>query len=385
LAELINLPKMITMNEIIMNYRLYKAKNINDRFITHEMLLKLLSKRKYIEIGKSVEERSINLLQYGNGEKKVMIWSQMHGNESTGTNAILDLLNLLEAQTPFSAKLLSKLTIQIIPMVNPDGTALYQRRNAINIDINRDFIKQQAPETRILKQALYNFSPNVCFNLHDQRRIFNVSGFKNPASISFLAPSEDKARTLTQKRKKTMGIISNINQILQQYAPNRIGRYSDEFYPNAFGDNLQKKGYSPVLIEAGGYPNDWERQHVRYLNWIALAAGLNFIASTDIFSSDYQAYKNIPQNEQRMLDKIFRGITIQKNAHKAVVDLGIMHEENLDPVTRKSIKHSKITQIGDLEAYTGYEEINAKGSMFYKNQRNYPILNEPADFELISI
>ncbi len=376
---------MLMMNEVIINYSLYKEKNINNRFINHGMLLDLLSKREYIEIGKSIEERSINLLQYGSGKKKVMIWSQMHGNESTGTNAVLDLLNLLEVQTPFSAKLLRKLTIQIIPMVNPDGTALYQRRNAINIDINRDFIKQQAPETRVLKQAVYNFSPNVCFNLHDQRRIFNVSGFKNPAAISFLSPSEDKARTLTQKRKETMGIISNINRILQPHAPNCIGRYNDEFYPNAFGDNLQKNGYNTILIEAGGAADDWERQHVRYLNWIALAAGLNFIASTDNFSSDYQAYKNIPQNEQRMLDKIFRQITIQKNAHKAVVDLGIVYEETLDPITRKCIKHSKITQIGDLDAYTGYEEVNAKGYMFYKNQRNYPILNEPADFELISI
>ncbi len=366
-------------------YSKYKEKTIQDRLINHEQLEKLLEKRKTHKVGESVEGRSIYSLQYGKGKKKVILWTQMHGNEATGTNAVLDLLNLLDdPQNDFTQKLQEKLTIQIIPMVNPDGTELVQRRNALHIDINRDYIKRQAPETRILQQAIKDFNPDVCFNLHDQRTIFNVMGTSNPATISFLAPSEDQERTVTEKRKQAMGIIAYMNFVLQQYAPRHVGRYTDEFYPNAFGDNLQKEGYCTILIEGGGSEYDTERQHTRYLNWISLMSALEFIATTDDFTKDYQQYDWIPQNDQKMLDIVYRNVKIKKNNTEAFVDIGVMLNERLNDKERVLVPNPTIEQIGDLEAYFGYKEIEAKGKYFSKSGRTYPILNELADFDLLN-
>lgn len=375
---------MVKMEWSIKNYLNYKEKKIQDRLIDYELLLKLLEKRSAIKIGQSVEGKNLHLLEYGKGKKRIIIWTQMHGNEATGTNAVFDLINWLEdTKNDFSKQILEKVTVQIIPMVNPDGTSLIQRRNAMHIDINRDFIKKQAPETRILQKAIYDYNPEVCFNLHDQRTIFNVRGTSNPATISFLAPSEDEKRTVTDKRKQTMGIIVSINKVLQKYAPNHVGRYTDEFYPNAFGDNLQKEGYCTVLIEAGGSKNDLERQHSRYLNWISLVAGLDCIAFTDNFSDNFSEYDQIPHNDQKMLDIIYRKVKIKKNNIESIVDLGIMLNEKLSPQERKLIKNPTIEQIGDLDAYFGYQEIDAQEKLFSCQNRNYPILNEAADFELI--
>ena len=47
-----------------------------------------------------------------------------------------------------------------------------------------------------------NFNPKFCFNLHDQRTIFGVEGTKNPATISFLAPSEEITRKLLKEERK---------------------------------------------------------------------------------------------------------------------------------------------------------------------------------------
>ncbi|APD08156.1 metallocarboxypeptidase D [Flavobacteriaceae bacterium UJ101] len=368
----------------IKNYSKYKEEKIHNRLIDYKLLCKLLVNRNYLIIGQSVEGRNIHMFEFGKGEKKVMLWTQMHGNEATGTNAIFDLINLLEDQeNPYAKKILERLTLQIIPMVNPDGTELIQRRNAMHIDINRDFIKKQAPETQVLQKAIDNFNPLVCFNLHDQRTIFNVEGTSNPATISFLAPSEDKERTVTNKRKQTMGIISAMNKELQEYAYDHVGRYTDEFYPNAFGDNLQKKGYCTVLIEAGGSKNDLERQHTRYLNWISLIAGLDFISKTDDLSEGYEEYNQIPQNDQKMLDVVYRNVKIKKDTTESIVDLGIMLNEKLNNQQRELVKNPRIEQIGDLDAYFGYEEIDAEGKMFSVQERHYPILNESADFELI--
>ncbi|MFV0531248.1 MAG: M14 family zinc carboxypeptidase [Flavobacteriales bacterium] len=372
------------MHFTIAKYSEYQEKSIHNRLIDHEQLLTLLKRRTFSKIGKSVEGRAIHLLEFGKGKKKILIWTQMHGNEATGTNVVFDLINLLEdLNNEFVKKLNNELTIQIIPMVNPDGTEKVQRRNAMNIDINRDFIKKQAPETQVLQKVIYDFNPDVCFNLHDQRTIFNVKGTSNPATISFLAPSEDERRTITEKRKQTMGIIAYMNKELQKHAPNHVGRYTDEFYPNAFGDNLQKRGYCTVLIEAGGSKKDRERQHSRYLNWISLLAGLDFIASTNDFSKNYTEYDLIPQNDQKMLDIIYRNVKIKKNNTEAIVDLGIMLNEELDDNERKLNQNPKIEQIGDLETYFGYEEIDAQKKLFTIKNRYYPILNESADFKLI--
>ena len=44
-------------------------------------------------IGKSVNCLPIYGLKVGNGPIRVLLWSQMHGNESTATRAVLDILD----------------------------------------------------------------------------------------------------------------------------------------------------------------------------------------------------------------------------------------------------------------------------------------------------
>ena len=45
------------------------------------------------------------------------------------------------------------LTIRAIPMLNPDGAEVFRRRNAQNIDINRDTINLETPEANILLEG----------------------------------------------------------------------------------------------------------------------------------------------------------------------------------------------------------------------------------------
>ena len=83
------------------------------------------------------------------------LWSQMHGNEPTATQAIFDILNFLNSPDFKVEKqeILSNLTLHFLPMLNPDGAELYQRRNTLGIDINRDALRLQSPEGRTLKRV----------------------------------------------------------------------------------------------------------------------------------------------------------------------------------------------------------------------------------------
>ncbi|MDG2073039.1 MAG: M14 family zinc carboxypeptidase, partial [Polaribacter sp.] len=205
-------------------------------------------------IGHSENNVPIHSVKFGSGAKKILIWTQMHGNESTGTKALFDFLNCISSsEDSIFATILMECTVLCIPMLNPDGSLNYTRVNAHQIDLNRDAVDTKAIESKLLRSVLESFKPDYSFNLHDQRTIFGVAGTTNPATISFLAPSEEETRKLTAGRKLTMNVIVSMHRLLQEIIPNHIGRYTDEFYPTATGDNFQKLGFNTILIEAGHY------------------------------------------------------------------------------------------------------------------------------------
>lgn len=287
-----------------------QEENLFGRWITLDAILKVFPKLDYSKIriekiGESEESRDIYQFTAGTGPKKILIWSQMHGNESTGTKALIDFFSFLsQIDDKISQNILSKCTIKAIPILNPDGAQYYTRVNAKKIDLNRDVLDKSAVESRILRSVLDDFKPDFSFNLHDQRTIFGVEGTSNPATLSFLAPSEDENRSLTEGRKLTMNVIVAMNTLLQQIIPNHIGRYTDEFYPTATGDNFQKLGFPTILIESGHYSNDYEREKVREFTFMSILQGVYHISSATNFKK-FENYFTIPNNQENFRDLLY--------------------------------------------------------------------------------
>ena len=274
--------------------------DINPLFKKHEKAFAIS------QIGSSEENKPIMQLKIGKGKKRILLWSQMHGNESTGTRALFDLFNCFSnSNEKVLQEILENCTLLFIPMLNPDGALNYTRVNANDVDLNRDAVDRKAKESKLLRKTLKDFNPEFCFNLHDQRTIFNVEGTKNSATISFLAPSEEITRKLTDGRIATMNVIIAMNNLLQQTIPNCVGRYTDEFYPTATGDNFQKLGYNTILIESGHYPNDYNREETRKYTFFSILQGLHYIATNTSFTV-YKAYFKIPNNDKLFFDIIHR-------------------------------------------------------------------------------
>lgn len=304
-------------------------------------------------LGTSEGGIDIYKLTIGTGPKKILIWSQMHGNESTGTKAVFDLFNFLVSEGEFQIikdRILNACTLVFVPMLNPDGANVFTRVNKNNIDLNRDAVALQAKESRLLRELLDEFSPEFCFNLHDQRTIFNVEGTKNPATISFLAPSEEVERKLTKGRIETMSVIVAMNSYLSQSIPHHIGRYTDEFYPTATGDNFQKLGHNTILIEAGHYYDDYDRDIVRKFNFFAMLEGLRFISVNDEFSN-YKPYFDIPNNDKMCYDIIYRNV-LRNNG--VVEDVAYQYEY----IVKNGLLESYTTEVnsGDLSSFIAHKE-----------------------------
>lgn len=336
------------------NYSKIKESEISGRWITlkdieplYEKLATSIQKKR---IGESEEGRDIYQLKFGYGKRKILIWSQMHGNESTGTKALFDFLNFIKyfSDTKIVKSIIENTEIIMIPILNPDGAEQYTRVNANEIDLNRDAVALKAKESKLLRKILDDFNPDFCFNLHDQRTIFGVEGTKNPATISFLAPSEEISRKITKGRKETMNVIVRMNSLLQELIPNHIGRYTDEFYPTATGDNFQKLGHNTILIEAGHYPEDYEREIVRKFNFYALLQGIYHVSTAKNFEN-HTDYFSIPNNIKNFYDVIYR----TKNNEKDVAYQYVESVEN----GKFALTLTKEKE-GNLSTFLGHKEFN---------------------------
>ena len=120
--------------------------------------------------GESYEGRSILCATIGSGSNRVLAWSQMHGNEPTHTAALLDLIGFLQRDPDHETAqaILEGSTLSLVLMLNPDGAERYQRRNAQDLDINRDALHLASPEGRILHDLVESLHPQFALNLHNQ-------------------------------------------------------------------------------------------------------------------------------------------------------------------------------------------------------------------------
>ncbi len=126
-------------------------------------------------IGKTARGRNLYAARVGSGDRVMVVTSAIHGNEKTGTEALLHWLQHIgSSQTAETKTLLEGITFVAVPMINPDGGELnrrqndlpwsevvqmfpqlagaepawYYSRNAGGFDLNRDFNPDLAYEPR---------------------------------------------------------------------------------------------------------------------------------------------------------------------------------------------------------------------------------------------
>ncbi|MBO0593731.1 peptidase M14 [Cellulophaga sp. E16_2] len=355
--------------ELYDTYDAYKEPTLTKRRIKHNEIQPLIDKFRTKEgytvkkVGTSIEGRPLSLISVGSGETNVFLWSQMHGDEPTATQAIFDILNFLDSNEFQTEKesILSNLTLHFLPMLNPDGAEVFTRRNTLGIDINRDALALQSPEGRTLKKIRDSLNADFGFNLHDQSTYYNAERTDKPATISYLAPAYNYEKEINDVRGNAMKIIVFMNRIIQNYAPGQVGRYNDDFEPRAFGDNIQKWGTSAILIESGGYKNDTEKQEIRKLNYVSILSAIYTISTKSYSEIAIADYDKIPENDRKLFDLKIENINYELLGKTYTLDLGIQRFETDKPNHQDFWVSSSIVEQGDLSTYYGYETFDASG------------------------
>ncbi|HET8762199.1 MAG TPA: hypothetical protein VFM12_02225, partial [Gemmatimonadales bacterium] len=75
----------------------YHVKAITNRRFTHDQFWQAVAPSvasaalRTEQVGRSMQGRSIQTVTFGHGPTTVLLWSQMHGDESTATMALADI------------------------------------------------------------------------------------------------------------------------------------------------------------------------------------------------------------------------------------------------------------------------------------------------------
>lgn len=353
-----------------------------NRYISPEKLFFYLQTHlnDYIqEIGRSYLDKPIYKLSVGSGKINVLAWSQMHGNESNATHAMLDLLKSLDNAPDLKKELFSKISLDFIFMLNPDGSEKWTRLNASEIDLNRDFHNEASKEIKFLKNLAASKKYDYALNLHEQRTIFTTDGI-HPATLSFLAPSENVERTVTDNRKKCMAVIANIYNHLKELIPNQIGRYSDEFYPTSTGDNFIKSGMPTILFEGGHFADDYLRKETRKYYTIALYYALKAISELNSDTIGWEAYEEIPENQETHYDVVYRNVKLNTE-HECILDIAVQYREIFEEGKDEISFIPFVIEAGDVKKRKGWLEIDCTGKR-YVSDTKYPKLDAEVNFTI---
>ena len=142
-----------------------------------EPLVASSTKVSMVPMGTSVSGRVMPALYFSNdpvfasqraNKPLVMISCQQHGDEPSGKEAALIVARKLLNE---HSGLLENLDLILVPQVNPDGSELGTRRNANDMDLNRNHVILSEPESLALHQLFLEWMPEVTLDVHEYNAI----------------------------------------------------------------------------------------------------------------------------------------------------------------------------------------------------------------------
>lgn len=142
-------------------------------------------------IGNSVEGRDLLLIKLGKGDKKIILCGSHHAREYITSTYLMKMVEeYAKAYTDNSSfgdydtkSLLDRVTIYVVPMVNPDGVNLVN--NGLNTVTNKDDVQAMAlvrPTYREWKANINGVDLNRQYPAHWEEKYDNVG---RPASENF--------------------------------------------------------------------------------------------------------------------------------------------------------------------------------------------------------
>jgi len=192
-------------------------------FISHGELQKTLQQLEKTSngvvqvevVGQSHKGLDIYTAKVGTGDKVILLQSEIHGNEKTGTVALLNLLKSLSTNSKEAKKIREEVTIVFMPMMNPDASEADKRRNSMTWDeAVRDFpqLASAKPSWNYLDRGIsqsYNYGENPGF---DVNRDFNPNLNYVPEAQDFPGASNKPGWFITPESQTSRDVYKALKE-----------------------------------------------------------------------------------------------------------------------------------------------------------------------------
>lgn len=221
------------------------------------------------QVGESLEGRPLYNATVGDGDRKLMIVTQQHGDEPTGTEASMLLLEWLSGDSETAQALRDDITVSVMPRVNPDGFERWEqlvageaeledtidpRRNSADVDLNRTWDSSEVidpetiPEAMAVRQVLEAFDPELVLDYHNQNNYVNEAG--DLETMSVLWPTNELVETEITSTAQQAAVA--LSQGLEDFDFGYLSLFPGGDTPQIARNGLGIDGVPALLIEQRG-------------------------------------------------------------------------------------------------------------------------------------
>jgi len=195
-------------------------------------------------IAQSAEGRDIPALlvsktKFGHDKNKlkVLIFAQQHGNEQSGKEGALLVLNKISSGK--LNKLFDNIDLIIVPQVNPDGSEKNERRNGHAMDLNRNHLIMTEPEIIGLHKLFNKYLPEMTLDVHEY---FPFT--EDWEKFGYIKHWDEQFGAATNP---------NISEEIKSYSNNDFLPYVKQ--------RLERNGFTFNNYILGGPPNEFRMRH----------------------------------------------------------------------------------------------------------------------------
>ena len=159
-------------------------------------------------LGHSLDGRTIDCLDLGEGATQVWLYARQHPGESMAEwwmEGALDCLT--DPADPVGRALRQKCTFHVVPNANPDGSVRgHLRTNAVGVNLNREWHEpsaEQSPEVLCIRNAMDETGVHFAMDVHGDEAIPAVflAGFEGiPSWTAELQGGFDRYKAILARR-----------------------------------------------------------------------------------------------------------------------------------------------------------------------------------------
>ena len=159
-------------------------------------------------LGHSLDGRSIDCLELGDGDLKVWLYARQHPGETMAEWWMEGALECLtDPADPVSRALRTKCRFHVVPNANPDGSVRgHLRTNAVGVNLNRVWDEpsaEKSPEVLVIRSAMDASGVDFAMDIHGDEAIPHVflAGFEGiPSWNAQLQAGYDRYKTILARR-----------------------------------------------------------------------------------------------------------------------------------------------------------------------------------------